>query len=110
MRVLAIDQRQVTVVAADDQGSATRREPPRRGTDRTPETSRSARALAAWAALCSLGRSGVADVIERSCATRAASPPFLCTEKRIDILNDVVLNQALVHVGDDDERTRVVRE
>jgi hypothetical protein len=43
-----------------------------------------------WAALKSLGRSGVRDLIERTCA-RAA---------RFELLNDVVLNQVLVSFGD----------
>ena len=78
----------------------------RNGTDWTPESSRRARAFAVWAALRSLGRRGLAGMIERCCdhATRFAEA--LGAEPGFEVLNDVVLNQVLVRVGDDDERTR----
>lgn len=63
-----------------------------------PEESRRARAIPVYAALRSLGRSGLAEIIERNCrqarrfgdALRAAG---------FDVLNDVVLNQVLVSFG-----------
>jgi glutamate/tyrosine decarboxylase-like PLP-dependent enzyme len=78
----------------------------RNGSDWTPESSRRARSFAVWAALRSLGRSGVAEMIERNCdlATRFASK--LAEHDEVEILNDVVLNQVLVRIGDDDARTR----
>jgi glutamate/tyrosine decarboxylase-like PLP-dependent enzyme len=60
-----------------------------------------------WAALRSLGRSGLADLIERSCrhATRFAEG---LREAGYEILNDVVLNQVLVSFGDADATRRVI--
>jgi glutamate/tyrosine decarboxylase-like PLP-dependent enzyme len=63
--------------------------------DFTPEASRRARGFALYAALRSLGRDGVAELVERNCAqaTRFAE---LLREGGAEILNDVVLNQVLV--------------
>lgn len=68
------------------------------GAARTPENSRRARATPIWAALRSLGRHGVADLVERCCrlATRAAER--LAEHPRVEILNDVELNQVLIRV------------
>jgi glutamate/tyrosine decarboxylase-like PLP-dependent enzyme len=62
-----------------------------------PEYSRRARGFATYAALRSLGRRGIADQIERSCsqATRMADA-LRAAGPRIEILNDVVLDQVLV--------------
>jgi glutamate/tyrosine decarboxylase-like PLP-dependent enzyme len=72
-----------------------------------PELSRRARGVAVWAVLRSLGRSGVADLVERDCrhATRFAEG---LREAGFEILNDVVLNQVLVSFGDDETTRRVV--
>jgi glutamate/tyrosine decarboxylase-like PLP-dependent enzyme len=73
----------------------------------TPELSRRARGVEIWAALRSLGRSGLAELIERTCRyarrfadglAAAGYPP----------LNDVVLNQLLVSFGDDEATRRVI--
>lgn len=74
----------------------------------TPEMSRRARGIEIWAALCSLGRSGLAEMIERCCrqATRFAEG---LSEAGYDILNEVRLNQVLVSFGSA-ERTRRVME
>jgi glutamate/tyrosine decarboxylase-like PLP-dependent enzyme len=63
--------------------------------DYTPEASRRARGFTVYAALRSLGRTGVAQLIERNCAqaTRFAA---LLRDGGAEILNDVVLNQVLV--------------
>jgi glutamate/tyrosine decarboxylase-like PLP-dependent enzyme len=73
----------------------------------TPEASRRARGIEIWAALRSLGRSGVADLIERTCdhATRFADG---LREAGYSILNEVVLNQVLVSFGSDDKTRRVL--
>ncbi|GAA0275381.1 pyridoxal phosphate-dependent decarboxylase family protein [Cryptosporangium japonicum] len=76
----------------------------RQGSDWTPESSRRARAFAVYAALRSLGRRGVAALIERSCAQARRIAEQL--DGDVEVLNDVTLNQVLVRVGDDDERTR----
>jgi glutamate/tyrosine decarboxylase-like PLP-dependent enzyme len=74
--------------------------------DYTPEASRRPRGVDAWAALRSLGRSGLADLVERNCrlAKRFAEA---FTDAGYAVLNDVVLNQVLVSFGDA-ERTRAV--
>ena len=73
----------------------------------TPEASRRARGIEIWAVLRSLGRSGVADLIERTCrhATRFADE---LTEAGYTVLNDVVLNQVLVCFGSEDKNRRVL--
>jgi glutamate/tyrosine decarboxylase-like PLP-dependent enzyme len=75
--------------------------------DYTPEVSRRPRGVDAWAALRSLGRRGLADLIERHCrlASRFADA-FSAAGFRV--LNDVVLNQVLVSFGDADTTRRVV--
>ena len=74
--------------------------------DWVPESSRRARGFAVWAALRSLGRSGVADLVDRCCDHARAFAELLAAEPDVEILNDVVLNQVLVRFGDDDEVTR----
>jgi glutamate/tyrosine decarboxylase-like PLP-dependent enzyme len=78
----------------------------RNPSDFTPELSRRARGVEVWAALHALGRSGIAEMIERNCrqARRFASG---LSAKGYSVLNDVVLNQVLVSFGDD-ARTRGV--
>jgi glutamate/tyrosine decarboxylase-like PLP-dependent enzyme len=80
----------------------------RDGTDWTFESSRRARAFAVWAALRSLGRTGVGNLVERCCVQARRFAEILSTNDEVAILNDVVLNQVLVRIGDDDERTRAV--
>ena len=72
----------------------------------TPEASRRARGVEIWAALKSLGRSGLAELIERNCQQAQRFAQGL-TEAGFQVLNDVVLNQVLVSFGDA-ERTRQV--
>ena len=83
---------------------------PREPMDWTPESSRRARGFAVYAALRSLGRQGVADLVERCCRLARRFADRLRTEPTIRILNDVVLNQVLVRVvpasGDADAATR----
>jgi glutamate/tyrosine decarboxylase-like PLP-dependent enzyme len=74
--------------------------------DYTPEVSRRPRGVDAWAALRALGRSGLADLVERNChLARRFAQAF--SDAGFDVLNDVVLNQVLVSFGDA-ERTRQV--
>jgi len=74
----------------------------------TPELSRRARGVEVWAALRSLGRSGLADLIERNCRFARRFAESL-RAGGCQILNEVVLNQLLVSFGDA-ERTRAVIE
>jgi glutamate/tyrosine decarboxylase-like PLP-dependent enzyme len=71
-----------------------------------PEMSRRARAIEVWAALKSLGRRGIADLMERNCRQARRFAEGL-RAAGWSILNDVVLNQVLVSFGSD-ERTRSV--
>jgi glutamate/tyrosine decarboxylase-like PLP-dependent enzyme len=73
----------------------------------TPELSRRARGVEIWAALRSLGRTGLAEMLERTCrharrfaeALRAAG---------CEILNEVTLNQVLVSFGTPEQTLRVI--
>jgi glutamate/tyrosine decarboxylase-like PLP-dependent enzyme len=82
--------------------------------DYVPEFSRRARGFTVYAALRSLGRSGVRDLVERCCALARRFAGRLRGEPGIEILNDVVLNQVLVRfspqqgTGDADATTREV--
>jgi glutamate/tyrosine decarboxylase-like PLP-dependent enzyme len=78
---------------------------PRECMDWTPESSRRARGFTVYAALRSLGRRGVSEMIDRCCALARRFADRLRTDASIAILNDVVLNQVLVRVGDSDART-----
>jgi glutamate/tyrosine decarboxylase-like PLP-dependent enzyme len=68
----------------------------RDGMDWTPEASRRARAVAIYVVFRTLGRSGLADLVERCCRLAARMAGALRTRAGIRILNDVVLNQVLV--------------
>jgi glutamate/tyrosine decarboxylase-like PLP-dependent enzyme len=73
----------------------------------TPEFSRRGRGIEIWAALRSLGRSGLADLIDRCCrhAERFAAG---LSQAGYEILNEVVLNQVMVHFRDDATTKRVI--
>ena len=74
----------------------------------TPEASRRARGIEAWAALKSLGRSGLADLVERNCRYAARFAAGL-RKAGFSVLNDVELNQVLVAFGDDEATRRVIK-
>ncbi len=75
----------------------------------TPDSSRRARGIELWAAMRSLGRCGLRDMIERNCrqarlfAERLRAAGFA-------VLNDVVLNQVLVSFGSSEQTRRVIAE
>ncbi len=75
--------------------------------DYTPEMSRRPRGVDVWAALRALGRSGLADLVERNCrqAERVAQA---FRDAGLSVLNEVVLNQVLVSVGDAERTRRVI--
>ena len=79
----------------------------RNPSDYTPEMSRRGRGVEVWAALMSLGRSGLVELIERNCrlarrfATELSAAGFA-------ILNEVALNQVLVSFGDAEVTDRIV--
>jgi glutamate/tyrosine decarboxylase-like PLP-dependent enzyme len=72
------------------------------------DSSRRARGFALYAVLRSLGRSGVADLVDRCCTLARRMADRLAAAPDIDVLNEVLLNQVLVRFFDDDERTRAV--
>jgi len=78
--------------------------------DWNPEFSRRARGLPVYAAIRSLGRSGIADLIDRCCAHARRFARALGQAPGVEILNEVALNQVLVRFldpgGDHDARTR----
>jgi glutamate/tyrosine decarboxylase-like PLP-dependent enzyme len=76
--------------------------------DWTPDSSRRARSFAIWAALRSLGREGVAEMVERCCACARRFGEVLDAQDGVAVLNDVVLNQVLVRFADDDATTDAV--
>ena len=80
---------------------------PRDQVDWGPEFSRRARGVPIYAALRSLGRNGVASLIETSCAHAQQIAAELRQLDGVEVINDVTLNQVLVRFGDD-ARTRAV--
>lgn len=76
--------------------------------DYTPELSRRARGVEVWAALRSLGREGIAAMIEANC-TQAQRFARKLAEGGCEILNAVVLNQVLVAFGDAEKTNRVIK-
>ena len=72
-----------------------------------PEMSRRARAVEVWAAVRSMGRRGLAELIERNCEHAARFAAEL-RQAGYRILNDVLLNQVLVSFGEPDDTRRVI--
>jgi len=81
---------------------------PRDGFQWVPEFSRRARGFATYAALRSLGRRGVADLVDRTCAYARRFAEALSRAPGVEILNEVALNQVMARFGDSDEHTRAV--
>lgn len=79
------------------------------GGDLVAESSRRARGFATWAALRSLGRSGVAELVDRCCELARRFAEKLGALHGFEIVNDVVLNLVLVRVGDEELTTRLER-
>lgn len=79
----------------------------RNPSDYTPELSRRARGVEVWAVLRSLGRAGLANMIERTCrhARRFAAQ---LAAAGYQVLNDVVLNQVLVSFSDAETTNHVI--
>jgi glutamate/tyrosine decarboxylase-like PLP-dependent enzyme len=75
--------------------------------ERVPESSRRARAVPVWAALRSLGRSGVAELIDRLCRHARALADGARALPGVEVLNEVVFTQICLSFGSDD-RTREV--
>lgn len=84
----------MTSSAAYYEMAAGRREPH----EFTPEASRRARAFPIYAAIRSLGRAGVSEMVERTCDLAARMADLLAAHPRLRVINEVVLNQVLVDV------------
>lgn len=87
--------RAAMTVSAAYLAAGTRREP----MHHTPDASRRARGVEVWAALKSLGRSGLCELIERTCSLAKKFESGLRAEG-FQVLNEVVVNQVLVSFGD----------
>lgn len=79
------------------------------GGDFVPESSRRARGFATWAAIRLLGRSGVAELVDRCCAMARRFADGLEALDGVEVLNDVVLNQVLFRAGDEELTNRMER-
>lgn len=77
--------------------------------DRVPELSRRARAFPVWAALRSLGRRGVADLVDQLCDNAAAFAEGVARIPGAEVLNDVVFTQVCASFGSDERTEDVVR-
>lgn len=66
----------------------------------SPSASQRARQIEVWAVLRTLGRSGVADLVRRSCDCAAAIADG-ARGAGLEVVNDVVLNQVLIRAGTD---------
>jgi glutamate/tyrosine decarboxylase-like PLP-dependent enzyme len=75
----------------------------------TPEASRRARGVELWAAIRSLGRSGLRELIERNCRQAKLFADRLRTAG-FTVLNDIVLNQVLASFGSADETRRIIAQ
>jgi glutamate/tyrosine decarboxylase-like PLP-dependent enzyme len=73
----------------------------------TPEASRRARGIELWAAMRSLGRDGLREMIERHCRLAKRFAEGL-RQSGLQVLNDVVLNQVLVSFGSPEETRRIM--
>jgi glutamate/tyrosine decarboxylase-like PLP-dependent enzyme len=73
----------------------------------TLEFSRRARGIPIWAALRTLGRNGVAEMVDRHIG-QAQRLAAALLKADFDVVNRVVLNQVLVR-GSDDDATRAIR-
>ena len=76
--------------------------------DWTPEFSRRARGFAVYAALRSLGRSGVAELVDRCCRHARTFGEELSRLPGCEILNEIVLNQVLFRFADDETTNAVL--
>ncbi|MEV6680569.1 pyridoxal-dependent decarboxylase [Streptomyces erythrochromogenes] len=76
--------------------------------DKVPELSRRGRAFTVWAVLRSLGRSGVADLVDRLCRHARAFADGIAATDGARVLNEVVFTQVCAEFGDDERTERVL--
>ena len=75
--------------------------------DRVPEMSRRARGVPVWAAMQSLGRTGMAGLVDGLVANAQAIAAGIAELNGVEVINEVVFTQVCFTVGDA-ERTRAV--
>jgi glutamate/tyrosine decarboxylase-like PLP-dependent enzyme len=95
-------RRAMTVQAAyliQDEGERRVRDP----LDWVPEFSRRARGFAVYAALRSLGRAGLVELVERCCAQARRFAEQIAELPGVRVLNEVVLNQVLFSFEEDEQ-------
>jgi len=76
--------------------------------DWTPESSRRARAFTVYAALRSLGRRGIAELVDGCCDRAQQFATAIAALPHCEVLNDVVINQVLFRFGDDETTNAVL--
>jgi len=76
--------------------------------DWVPEFSRRARAFPVYAALRSLGRRGLVELVERCCLQARRFAEGVAAQPDVEVLNDVVLNQVLLRYADDAQTDAVL--
>jgi glutamate/tyrosine decarboxylase-like PLP-dependent enzyme len=79
----------------------------RNPSDFTPELSRRSRGVEVWAALRSLGREGISELVERNCRQARRFAEGL-QAAGFQVLNEVILNQVLVAFGNAEATNRVI--
>jgi glutamate/tyrosine decarboxylase-like PLP-dependent enzyme len=77
--------------------------------DWAPAFSHRARGFAVYAALKSLGRQGVADLVERTCGHARTFANGLSGVPGAELLNDVVLNQVLFRFAGDKDTDEILQ-
>ena len=77
--------------------------------DWVPEFSRRARGFAVYAALRSLGRNGLTELVERACDCAQRFAEGVVSLPGVELLNDVVLNQVLFRFATDEETDDALR-
>jgi len=80
---------------------------PRDPSNYTPELSRRARGVEVWAALRTLGREGVGELVDRTCRLAKRFADGLAAAG-YEVLNDIVFNQVLVSFGAPETTKRVI--
>ena len=68
-----------------------------------------ARGFAVYAALRSLGRSGLTELVERCCDAAARFATAIAELEGVELLNEVVLNQVLFRFESDERTDEVLR-
>ena len=93
--IILCKNREAFATAMQAKGSYIQYSQKRDGMLYTPEMSRRARAVELWATLKSLGKSGIANLVDGLCDHALEFAKQLSNQK-FNILNDVVFNQVLV--------------